>query len=85
MEQKDKKVSKATYQLFIIMAMSTAILLVSPVAILIAVGYFADKIFHTTPLYILIGGAIGFVSGIMNVFRMTKMIQKKRLNAKKEK
>jgi len=62
------------------MAMSTSILLVSPVAVLVAVGYFADKYFHTAPLYILIGGGVGFVSGIMNVFRMMKMIQKRKNN-----
>jgi len=78
-EQKDTKDSKTTNKFFIIMAMSTTILLVSPVAILVALGYFIDKIFHTTPLYTIIGGIIGFVSGIINVFRMTKLMQRKKV------
>ena len=78
METKIEEQTKSTYKLFIIMAMSTSILLVSPMAILVAAGYFADKYFHTTPLYILVGGGVGFVSGIMNVFRMMKLMQKRK-------
>jgi F0F1-type ATP synthase assembly protein I len=70
--------NKTTFKLFIIMAMSTAILLVSPVIILSGVGYFADNFFHTAPLYMILGGAIGFISGIINVFRMMQLMQKRK-------
>jgi len=84
MEQKDKtkKENRTTYKLFIIMAMSTEILLVSPVLILGIIGYFLDKIFHTAPLYLIIGGIVGFVSGIMNVFRMMRLMQRKKAQNK---
>ncbi len=70
--------SKTSYRLFLIIAMSTAILLVSPVIVLLGVGYFADRFFHTTPIYMALGGGIGFISGIINVFRMTQLMQKRK-------
>jgi len=78
MEQKNTKENKTTFKFFLIMAMSTSILLVSPVLILVALGFFLDKILHTAPLYMIVGGIIGFISGIINVFRMTQMMQKKK-------
>jgi F0F1-type ATP synthase assembly protein I len=78
MEQKNIKENKTTYKLFIIMAMSTAILLVSPVLLLAALGYFLDKFFHTAPLFLIIGGVIGFISGITNVFRMMRLMQRRK-------
>jgi len=69
---------KTTNKLFFIIATSTAILLVSPVALLGIIGYFVDKIFHTAPLYLILGILIGFVSGIINVFRMVQMMQRKK-------
>jgi F0F1-type ATP synthase assembly protein I len=71
---------KTTYKLFLIVATSTAILLVSPVLILLGLGYFIDKIFHTAPYALSIGGVIGFISGIFNVFRMTKLMQNRKKN-----
>lgn len=60
------------------MAMSTAILLVSPVLLLCALGYFFDRIFHTAPLWLIIGGIAGFINGIINVFRMMQLMQRKK-------
>jgi F0F1-type ATP synthase assembly protein I len=80
-EQKEIKENKTTYKLFIIMAMSTAILLVSPVLILGALGYFLDIFFHTAPVFLIIGSIIGFISGIFNIFRMMKLMQRKKKNA----
>jgi len=81
-EQKNNKENKTTYKLFIIMAMSTTILLVSPVLLLGGLGYVLDKFFHTAPLYLIIGGIVGFISGITNVFRMTQMMQKRKKQPK---
>lgn len=78
MEMKNKVEPKTTYRLFLIMGMSTAILLVSPVLVLFGIGYIIDSIFHTHPFYTLIGGTVGFISGMFNVFKMTKMIQKRK-------
>jgi len=75
---KGEEKSKTTYKLFLIIAMSTAILLVSPVIVLLGVGYFADNFFHTTPIYMALGGGIGFISGIINVFRMMQLMQKRK-------
>ncbi len=72
------KTNPTTYKFFLIMAMSTAIVLVSPVLILLAAGYFADKFFHTAPLYMALGGGLGFISGVINVFRMMTLIQKRK-------
>jgi len=83
MEQKEAQKSKTTYKLFIIMAMSTTILLVSPVVLLGGLGYFLDKIFHTAPLWLIVGSIGGFISGIINVFRMTQLMQKRKLNKSK--
>lgn len=74
-EQPERKRSNT---LFLLISMSTTILLVSPVAVLVAVGYFADKYFHTAPIFLIGGGIIGFASGISNVFRMTQMMQRRK-------
>jgi len=66
-----------------LIGMSTAILLVSPVIILLVLGYFADKIFHTAPLYMIMGIVVGFVSGVINVFRMVQLMQRRKLQQKK--
>ena len=85
MGPKENRTNKTTYKLFIIMAMSTTILLVSPVIILVALGYFLDKIFHIAPTLLIIGGIVGFVSGISNVFRMMRLMQKRKLKVQNEK
>ena len=78
MEQKGSNENKTTYKFYLIMAMSTSILLVSPVFIMGLFGYFLDKFFHTAPLFLIFGGVVGFISGIINVFRMTKLMQRKK-------
>lgn len=70
--------NQPAYRLFLIIAMSTSIVLVSPVLMLLVVGYFVDNFFHTTPLYMFLGIGIGFVSGIINVFRMVQLMQKRK-------
>ena len=79
MEAKNKKETRANYRVFLIVAASTAILLVSPVLVLLVIGYLADNIFHTAPLYMFLGIGIGFVGGIMNVFKMVQVFQKKKV------
>jgi len=76
--------SKTTWTLLMMMGMSTAFLLVVPVLILLAIGFFVDKIFHTTPFYMLLGITLGLVGGIMNVFRLLQAMQKNKLKTEKE-
>jgi F0F1-type ATP synthase assembly protein I len=76
--------SKTTWTLLMMMGMSTAFLLVVPVLILLTIGFFVDKIFHTTPFYMLLGITLGLVGGIMNVFRLLQAMQKNKLKTKKE-
>jgi F0F1-type ATP synthase assembly protein I len=64
----------------IIIGMSTAILLVTPVLILLVLGYIVDNIFHTTPFYMIGGIIVGFISGVINVFRLMKLMQRRKVN-----
>lgn len=63
-----KQRSKTTY--YVLVGMSTAILLATPVLILLGIGYFLDKIFQTSPYIMVIGGVIGFIGGIVNVYTL---------------
>jgi F0F1-type ATP synthase assembly protein I len=66
--------SKTTY--FVLVGMSTAILLATPVIVLAGAGFLLDKLFGTHPILILIGGIGGFIAGMMNVYKLlTKMKQ----------
>lgn len=80
---KRKEESKNTTAFFIMMGMSTAFLLVTPVLILLAIGFFADNFFHTTPFYMTLGICIGLVGGVMNVFRLLQAMQKNKLKTQK--
>ncbi|HWY80109.1 MAG TPA: AtpZ/AtpI family protein [Candidatus Sulfotelmatobacter sp.] len=78
MEVKKQNVNNSAYKMFVIVGMSTAILLASPVLLLLLIGFFADNFFHTTPFYIFLGIGLGFISGIINVFRMVQIMQRKK-------
>ena len=78
MSANQKKESRMTMTLLFIMGMSTAFLLVTPVLILLAVGFFVDNFFHTAPFFIILGICIGLVGGVMNVFRLLQAIQKRK-------
>lgn len=70
--QNQKHRSKTTY--FALVGMSTAILLATPVILLLGGGFLLDKLFNTAPYITLAGGIIGFVSGMINVYKLlTKM------------
>lgn len=72
-EQKQKR-SKAAY--FTLVGLSTAILLATPVLILLGVGFLLDTLFKTGPIFLLAGGIIGFISGMFNIYKLlTKMKQ----------
>ena len=75
MESKEQTLQN-NQKTFLIIAMSTAILLVTPVLTSLVLGYFLDKIFHTAPLFIILGGSVGFISGVMNVFKLLRATQK---------
>ena len=68
--QTKEKPQKSVNKSFILIGMSTAIVLVSPVIALLLVGYFFDNIFHTTPVIMTAGILLGFISGVVNVFRL---------------
>ena len=63
---------------FILVGISTAILFAAPVIILFILGFVLDTFFHTKPTLMLLGVAIGFVSGIINVARLMKMMQNRK-------
>ena len=71
-------------KLFLLMAMSTAILLVTPVLVLAALGFFLDYLFHTTPLITILGVCIGFISGMTNVFKLLRLSEKIKKTKSKE-
>jgi F0F1-type ATP synthase assembly protein I len=68
MDQKTQQRSKTTY--FILVGMSTSILLATPVIVLLGLGYLLDRLFNTSPYLTIGGGSIGFVSGIVNVYKL---------------
>lgn len=68
MDEKTKQRSKTTY--FVLVGMSTAILLATPVIILTAAGFFLDKLFNTSPYLLIGGGILGFIGGITNVYKL---------------
>ncbi|MGH7203617.1 MAG: AtpZ/AtpI family protein [Candidatus Levyibacteriota bacterium] len=68
--------SKTTF--FILVGMGTAILLAAPVVILLFIGVFLDSIFHAGNLYMIMGIIVGFVGGIVNIFRLVQMMQKRK-------
>ena len=76
MESKGNKPAQQSSRLLILIGLSTAFLLVMPILILLAVGYFADIFFHTKPLFTILGVIIGSVGGIMNVFRLLQTAKK---------
>lgn len=76
MSAKEKAESKTTTTLFVMIGLSTAFLLVTPVLILLAIGFFVDNFFHTTPFFMILGICIGLVGGVMNVFRLLQAMQR---------
>jgi F0F1-type ATP synthase assembly protein I len=70
-----KQRSKAVY--YTIVGMSTAILLATPVIVLLGIGFFLDKIFNISPVLTICGGIVGFISGMMNVYKLLTKTQSK--------
>lgn len=74
MEVQRKQKTKTTY--FVLVGISTAILLATPVVILSGGGFLLDKLFGTTPWILIMGTVAGFVGGMVNVYKLlTKMKQ----------
>lgn len=74
-QQVEKPRPKSKLVFFTLIGMSTAILLVTPVIVLLFVGLFLDNLFKTTPWIMIIGIGAGFIGGIMNVMRLMKTIK----------
>lgn len=73
MEKQTK--SKTTF--FLLIGMSTAILLATPVVVLSGLGFFLDTYLRTSPTFLIVGGIMGFVGGTINVYKLlTKMKQR---------
>jgi F0F1-type ATP synthase assembly protein I len=70
-----KQRSKTAY--FVIVGMSTAILLATPVIVLAGAGFLLDKLFNTSPILVLIGGVVGFISGMVNIYKLLMKMNKK--------
>ncbi len=73
MEQKTQKKSKVVY--FTLVGISTAILLVTPVLILMGIGFFLDKVFNTGYIFLIIGGIAGFVGGMYNIYKLLTKVK----------
>ncbi len=73
MEQQTKKKSKIVY--FTLVGMSTAILLVTPVIILMGAGFFFDTVFNTGHILLIGGGVIGFFGGMYNVYKLLTKVK----------
>ncbi|HSX09977.1 MAG TPA: AtpZ/AtpI family protein [Candidatus Saccharimonadales bacterium] len=76
----NKTQNKSTTTFLIMMGMSTAFLLVTPVLLLLGLGFVVDKFFHTTPFYMVLGIAIGLIGGVANVYRLMQAMWKKKNN-----
>lgn len=55
--------------------MSTAILLVTPVIILMGAGFFFDTVFNTGHILLIGGGVIGFFGGMYNVYKLLTKVK----------
>lgn len=77
-EKQLKPKSKTTF--FILIGCSTAILLAAPVIILLFLGKFLDSMLNTGNAFLIGGLVIGFISGTMNVFRLMKLMQRRKEN-----
>ena len=72
---KEKLQSNSKTSFFILVGMSTAILLAAPVIILTFLGIFFDSLFHTGKLFLIIGVIAGFIGGMINVYRLLSLMQ----------
>lgn len=70
-EEKNKLPARA----YMLIGVSTAFLLAAPVIILLFVGIFLDKMFHTAPFIALVGAIVGSVVGIKNVLKIVRIVQ----------
>ena len=73
MEQQPPKKSKTVY--FMLVGMSTAILLATPVIILLGAGFFLDKLFGTGHILLICGGVLGFIGGMYNVYKLLTKVK----------
>lgn len=58
-----------------LVGMSTAILLATPVVVLLGIGFFLDKLFNTGHILLICGGIIGFVGGMYNVYKLLTKVK----------
>ncbi len=78
MDKKKQTQPRSKKAFFILVGMSAAILLAAPVLILLIVGFALDNFFHTAPTLMFVGAGIGFMSGIINIARLMKMMQNRK-------
>lgn len=68
---KDKK---SRFFSFMMIASSIAILLVTPILLLTFLGLLVDKMFHTSPMFVIFGGLGGLIGGLHNVYKLIKRL-----------
>lgn len=68
---------KSSVKLFslMIIAGSTAILIAVPVMILSLLGLGLDTLFHTKPIFLIIGAIAGFLSSMVNIQKMLQSLK----------
>ncbi len=67
---------KSKFAFFVLIGLSSTILLAAPVIVLLGIGFFLDKIFHTGNIFMIGGTIIGFIGGSMNVLKLMKTMNK---------
>jgi F0F1-type ATP synthase assembly protein I len=50
------------------------------IAVGLAIGYFLDKLFHTSPYLLIIFTLYGIAAGFVNLFKVTKTLDKSKNN-----
>ncbi len=74
-EQESTPQSKSKMGYFIVISAGTVILLATPVVVLLFLGLFLDNYFNTKPVLVITGVVIGSVGGIVNIYRLMKLMK----------
>ena len=75
---KNNNPERSKTSFFILIGMSTAILLAAPVLLLMLLGFLLDHWLHTGNLFKIGGAIVGFISGMINMYRLLTVMQKRK-------
>lgn len=59
---------------------TVGIMFPASIAVGLAIGYFLDKLFHTSPYLLIIFTLYGIAAGFVNLFKVTKIHDKSKKN-----